>query len=208
MGLVPAIGFRRLLVAALILAAVASMRAQTSADRIVSVDHYVRINSTAPAMRGQIANLYVRERTLPETALRGNLGDRVVLFIHGTGTPAEVAYDPSSGDHSWMTYLADAGFDVFAMDQTGYGRSTRPGPMDDPCNLSRDQQAQLVPAVLAAPCSAKHTTDITTLSSDWGDIDAVVNYIRTHRRVDRVHLVAWPLGGARAGGYTARHPEK
>ncbi len=52
--------------------------------------------------------------------------DRVVLFVHGAGTPAEVAFDTPSGDHSWMAYLANAGFDVFSMDTTGYGRSTRP----------------------------------------------------------------------------------
>ena len=39
-----------------------------------------------------------------------------------------------------MAYLADAGFDVFSMDTTGYGRSTRPAPMNDPCNLSAEQQ--------------------------------------------------------------------
>ena len=45
-----------------------------------------------------------------------------------------------TGDYSWMAYLAKAGFDVFSMDMTGYGRSTRPAPMNDPCNLSAEQQ--------------------------------------------------------------------
>ena len=55
-----------------------------------------------------------------------------------------------------MGYLADAGFDVFAMDMTGYGRSTRPAAMNDPCNLSKEQQATLIPALLAAPCSPSY----------------------------------------------------
>ena len=33
-----------------------------------------------------------------------------------------------------MAHLARAGFDVFAMDMTGYGKSTRPLAMNDPCH--------------------------------------------------------------------------
>ena len=39
--------------------------------------------------------------------------------------PAEVAFDVPYQDYSWMAYLARAGYDVFSMDTTGYGRSTR-----------------------------------------------------------------------------------
>jgi pimeloyl-ACP methyl ester carboxylesterase len=49
---------------------------------------------------------------------------------------------------------------------------------------------------------------VTNIGSDWNDIDGVVNYIRALRRVDKVSLVAWSLGGPRAGGYAAQHPEK
>ena len=122
--------------------------------RALSVDHYVRVKSTVPAIAGQPAHIYVRERMLPGTVVRsGGLGDRVVLFVHGAGTPAEVAFDVPYQDYSWMEYLANAGFDVFAMDTTGYGRSTRPSPMDDPCNLSPEQQALFVPALLERPCT-------------------------------------------------------
>ena len=72
--------------------------------------------------------------------------DRVVLFVHGAGTPAEVAFDVPYQDYSWMAYLAHAGFDVFSMDMTGYGRSSRPTPMNDPCNLSREQQKAFIPS--------------------------------------------------------------
>ena len=44
-----------------------------------------------------------------------------------------------------MAYLANAGFDVFAMDTTGYGRSNRPAAMNDPCNLAKDRQGAFVP---------------------------------------------------------------
>ena len=171
------------------------------------VDHYVPVVSAAPSMEGQVAQIYVRERVLPGTALRSEgLDGLVVIFVHGAGTPAEVAFDAPGA--SWMEYLAEAGYDAFSMDMTGYGRSTRPHVMNDPCNLSTGQQQDLVPTLLPAPCEPSYGYATTTIASDWNDLDAVVEYVRDLRGVERVHLAAWSLGGPRAGGYAARHPEK
>lgn len=177
---------------------------------ILTVDHYVRTVSKVPAIAGQTSTIYVREKVQAGSALRGATGgDRVVVFIHGAGTPAEVAFDVPYKDYSWMEYLAKAGFDVFAMDVTGIGRSTRPGPMNDPCNLSPQQQASLVPSLIPAPCTGAYSgKTLTTIANDWDDIDAVVNYVRALRKVDKVSTVAWSQGGARSGGYAAQHPEK
>src|SRR5207302_11047746 len=125
--------------------------------RLLTIDHFVRVKSTAPSMTGQTAQLYVREKTLAGNALRGAQSDRVALFVHGAGTPAEVAFDVPYQDYSWMAFLADAGFDVFSMDTTGYGRSTRPPAMDDPCNLSQEQQKTFLPGFLAAPCAPSYS---------------------------------------------------
>ncbi|HLH31056.1 MAG TPA: alpha/beta fold hydrolase [Terriglobia bacterium] len=187
----------------------ASLSFAEDGDQLLTLDHYVRVKSTVPSIAGQVAQIYVRERTRAGTPLRSaNLSDRVVLFVHGAGTPAEVAFDVGYQDYSWMAYLAQAGFDVFSMDTTGYGRSTRPAAMNDPCNLSQEQQKTFVPGFLAAPCAPTYGRNVTTIASDWNDIDAVVDYIRTLRRVDRVSMVAWSLGGPRAGGYAARHADK
>jgi pimeloyl-ACP methyl ester carboxylesterase len=107
-----------------------------------------------------------------------------------------------------MAYLARAGFDVFSMDMTGYGRSTRPSPMNDPCNLAGEQQKAFIPNLISSPCGPSYSKNLTTIASDWNDLDAVVNRVRTLRHVDRVSLVAWSLGGPRAGGYALQHPEK
>jgi pimeloyl-ACP methyl ester carboxylesterase len=173
--------------------------------RLLTIDHYVKVKSTVPAIAGQPAQIYVRERVLAGTALRGPVpADRVVLFVHGAGTPAEVAFDVPYQDYSWMAYLGRAGFDVFAMDTTGYGRSTRPAPMNDPCNLARDRQAPFVPA----PCAPSYPHALTTIASDWDDIGTAVDYVRALRHVDKVTLFGWSLGGPRAGGYAGQHPEK
>ena len=198
---------KRLLLLTLLL--VAPVLFAEDSDQLLSIDHYVRVKSTVPSIAGQISQIYVRERTRAATPLRSvNLADRVVLFVHGAGTPAEVAFDVPYQDYSWMAYLARAGFDVFSMDTTGYGRSTRPPAMNDPCNLSQEQQKTFAPGFLSAPCPPSYTRNVTTIASDWNDIDGVVDYIRGLRHVERVSLVAWSLGGPRAGGYAARHPEK
>jgi pimeloyl-ACP methyl ester carboxylesterase len=178
-------------------------------DSIVTVDHYVSVHSSVPSMAGQITQMYVRERTRTGIALRPtSLANRVVLFIHGRGTPAEVAFDVPYQDYSWMTYLAQAGFDVFAMDVTGYGRSTRPPLMNDPCSLSPKQQVFLGWNHSSTQCTGSYPGHLTTLASDWNDISAVVEYIRALRHVERVSLIGWSMGGPRAGGYAAQHPDK
>ena len=184
---------------------VAARVAADDSDRLLTIDHYVRVTSTVPAIAGQTAQLYVRERVLAGAALRaGSSGDRVVLFVHGAGTPAEVTFDVPYQDYSWMAFLARAGFDVFSVDMTGYGRSTRPAPMNDPCNLAKDRQAGFVPA----PCAPGYPHTLTSMASDWADLGAAVDYVRALRRVDRVSLVAWSRGGPRAGGYASQHPDK
>ncbi len=191
------------------LAGAAQSSSEDDATRVVSVDHYVPVVSMAPPIAGQTAQIYVRERVLTGTALRArSLEDRVVIFVHGAGTPAEVAFDVPHEGYSWMAFLAEAGFDVFSMDMTGYGRSTRPEFMNDPCNLAEAQQAEFVPGLIAAPCSPSYGYAATTIESDWHDLDAVVQYVSELRGVDRVSLVGWSLGGPRAGGYAARHPER
>lgn len=161
-------------------------------------EHRVSVTSTAPSMQGLPAQLYVREFRA------GNARLPAVVFVHGAGTPAEVSFDSRMEDYSWMRQVARAGFNVFSVSLTGYGRSTRPGPMADPCNIARAQQSGYVPA----PCEPTYRSPITTMASDWNDIGAVVDYVRRLRGVDRVSLVGWSQGGPRITGYAALHPAK
>jgi len=194
----------RLCVAGVALVAGTSAARADDGERLLTVDHYVMTKSIVPVIKGQPAQIYVRERAKAATVARGAAADRVVLFIHGAGTPAEVGFDVPYQDYSWMAYLARAGFDVFSMDTTGYGRSTRPSPMNDPCNLAAEQQPGLAPA----HCEASYPYQLTTLESDWNDVGAVVDYLRGLKHVDKVSVVAWSLGGPRSAGYAAQHPDK
>ncbi|HMA71022.1 MAG TPA: alpha/beta fold hydrolase [Xanthobacteraceae bacterium] len=178
-------------------------------DRVLRLDHYVGVQSTVPAITGQRTPIYVREAVKPASALRDrSIANRVVLFIHGAGTPAEVAFDVPYEDYSWMEYLAQAGFDTFAMDTTGYGRSTRPAAMNDPCNLSAAQQVVLAPDGRTEACPPSYGQNMTTIASDWNDIGAVVDHLRALRGASQVSMVSWSLGGPRAAGYAAQNPDK
>lgn len=177
--------FKRVGITAVALAAVAIA---DDGQRLLRMDHYVPVRSTAPAISGQTAQIYVREVALGNALRRRPAADRVVLFIHGAGTPAEVAFDAPYKDFSWMAYLAKEGFDVFSMDMTGYGRSTRPTQMND--------------------ANAKSGPPLTTMGSDWNDIGAVVDYLRSLRGVEKVSLIGWSQGAPRAGGYASQNPAK
>jgi pimeloyl-ACP methyl ester carboxylesterase len=191
------------IIAALVLGA--APLAGDDSTRLLTIDHFVRAKTTVPAIAGQQTQLYVRERVMAGMVARGTVApDRVVLFVHGAGTPAEVAFDVEYEDYSWMAFLAKAGFDVFSVDMTGYGRSTRPAAMNDPCNLARDRQAGFA----VAPCMPSYPYALTTIGSDWNDVGTAVDYIRALRHVEKVSLVAWSLGGPRSGGWTAQNPQK
>jgi pimeloyl-ACP methyl ester carboxylesterase len=191
----------------LLVAGPVGLAAADDGEQLLSIDHYVPVRSMVPAINGQQTQVYVRERVKAGSALRGASAG-IVLFIHGAGTPAEVAFDVPYQDYSWMAYLARAGYDVFSMDTTGYGRSTRPAAMNDPCNLSQEQQKQFIPSLIAKPCQPSYPNQLTTIASDWNDIGAVVDHLRSLRRAERVSLVAWSLGGPRSAGYAAQNPDK
>jgi pimeloyl-ACP methyl ester carboxylesterase len=186
------------LLAGLYAPAIAPAIAQEAQSR----DHAVTVTSAVPAIAGKKSKLYVRERALPEVMRKG-AGDKVVLFVHGAGTPAEVSFDVPYQDYSWMGYLAKAGYDVFSVDMTGYGRSARPAPMNDKCNLSVEQQK-----TFGASCPQSYPGALTNIESDWNDISAAVDFIKQLRGVQKISLVGWSQGGPRAGGWTANHPDQ
>ncbi|MEO6340688.1 MAG: alpha/beta fold hydrolase [Caulobacteraceae bacterium] len=190
--------------AAIFALALGGTAARAAPAEVIRTDHHVPVKSTAPGMAGGQARLYVRE-----VRLRGAAKPKgIVLFIHGAGTPAEVSFDVPYADYSWMAYLARAGFDVFAMDMEGYGRSTRPPPMADACNAPAAAQAQFVPKTIPAPCPASFKGPITTMGSDWTDIGAVVDNLLAMRGQANLSIVAWSQGGPRSFGFALANPAK
>lgn len=173
-----------------------------AAKPIVTVDHFIAHYSTVPAIQDKLVPLYLREKV--QGRIRG--GSPAVLMIHGHPVGSSGAFDVAFGDYSWMDALAAEGFDVFAIDLTGYGLSPTPA-MQDPCNASAMDQGTLLSKV-TSPCAPRYAFQLTTIDSDWADIDAAVDYIRQKRGIPKVSLIGWSAGGPRAGGYAARHADK
>ena len=73
--------------------------------------------------------IYVRNKR-PD-GVHNFAADRIAILMHGATYPSD-AFDLALGGKSWMDYLAERGFDVYALDLPGYGRSTRPALMDQP----------------------------------------------------------------------------
>jgi pimeloyl-ACP methyl ester carboxylesterase len=181
--------------------------ARTVTGDLVTIDRLVDHVSTVPAIAGQTSQLFVREK-IRQAVLDEPSADRaVILMVHGGYWPGTLAFDFAHKDYSWMASLAGAGFDVFALDMTGYGYSSRP-LMNDPRNLGVEDQAQLVPDTLPEAAGSAHPFNLVTSDSETDDIDRVVEFIRELRGVERVHLIGWSGGGIRTGTYTVRHSEK
>ena len=198
------------LAAALAVAAVAATALGAADDDFVTVDRFVPHTSTVAANEGERVGLFLREKLSRDLDARIAAGERphgkVVLFVHGGSIPAVPDYDLPYKGYSWMAHLAAAGYDTFAMDQTGYGLSPRP-EMDDPCNMDADDRALVTPNPLARDCEPRYPHGLTTSQSDWDEIGRVVDYIRELRGVDTVSLIGWSAGGPRTAGFAARRPD-
>ena len=177
----------------------------TTDSEILTEDRWIDHISTAPTIWGQPVKLFLRERQHADR--QGAREGKVVLMVHGGYWPSSLAFDFPLEGYSWMAALARGGWDVFAMDMTGYGKSSQP-LMDDPYGLDPKQQPLLVPHVISAPGPATYPFKLATSDSESDDIDRVVDFIRQLRGVDQICLLGWSGGGCRIGSYTARHPEK
>ena len=204
--------FVALAVLSLTFAATAAAQQTKAAPQrnILTIDRLVAHASTVPAVKGQRVDLFVREK-VRDDMVRAQSGasfnGRAVLFVHGGYSPGVLAFDVPYADYSWAEFLARAGYDVFVMDMTGYGRSSRP-MMDDPCNLAPAFQKMVIPKTLKEACPPNYKYDLVNSDSETDDINAVVDFIRKLRGVDKINLIGWSGGGIRLGTFVARHQEK
>ncbi|MPM72205.1 Haloalkane dehalogenase [bioreactor metagenome] len=88
----------------------------SSDEKIIGLDHLVKI--------GGELELYVWEKYQESPANKP-----IVILAHGSATAGKESFDlqvPGYPSISLMDYLASEGFDVFAPDIRGFGRSTHP----------------------------------------------------------------------------------
>ncbi len=79
--------------------------------------------------------------------------------------------------------------------------------MDDPCNLIAAHQKPLSGRRWPRP-ARRYPHELVNSDSETADINAVVDFIRRLRGVDKVSLIGWSGGGIRTGTFAVRYPEK
>ncbi len=137
----------------------------------------VRMRELLVERDGLKLKLYEKYRQGNEEAWKKN--GKVILLIHGATWASRCTFDPDpEHGYSLMETLADAGYDVFALDLHGYGKSER-------------SDADLSDAAAVMP-----------------DIEAAVEFIRALRWVERVHLFGYQWGTQPVLMFASQRPNR
>lgn len=172
-------------------------------ESIRVIDHRVPHRSTVPAIFGRATTIFLREK------FSGSLSPErsPVLLVHGMFSPCTVAFDLDRPSYSWMDDLARHGFDAFALDLTGYGKSER--PMMD-CIANIDPALRKTMGIGDPPDAQKpsYPFELVTSQTEWDEVGRVVDFICELRGCRKVNLIGWSSGGKRAGGYAVMRPDR
>ncbi|MDK4742986.1 alpha/beta fold hydrolase [Rhizobium sp. CNPSo 3464] len=129
--------------------------------------------------------LYVRNKRRKDH--KTFLAEKTIVMVHGATFSSGSLYDVPFNGMSFIDFLAHRGFDVFAVDVRGYGKSTRP------------------PEMQAAP-----DLNPPLVATDTGvaDFATAIDFVLGLRGLKAVNVFAMSWGGTVAGAYAARNPDK
>jgi pimeloyl-ACP methyl ester carboxylesterase len=105
--------------------------------------------------------LYVWEKYVGSPA-----GKPVVVLAHGSATAGRESFDlqvPGKPSYSLMDVLAREGFDVFALDTRGFGRSTRPEG-----HMTTQEASEDLNAVVDTILKLRGSQQVHLLGWSWG----------------------------------------
>jgi len=198
-------------------------------------DYFLHVVSSLPRSFGERAKLDIhRVSPVYEHGWCNHPDDgaaHAVILVHGASTEAVTSFDlqypetpeaqhpetdeqrggnGNSHEYSLMESLARAGVEAFAVNQLGYGFSTR-FQLDDPCNTSQaDQLKFLFPNPLKEGV-CDHPPDpfrFTNTDAARDQLAVVVDHVLEEVDVKKVSFFAWSRGGNGVGAYTSRDPSK
>ena len=198
-------------------------------------DYFLHVVSTLPRSFGERAKLDIHRVSPVYEHGWCNHPDggaaHAAILVHGAATEAVTTFDlqypeTPGGPHpetdeerggngnrheySLMESLARAGVEAFAVNQLGYGFSTR-FQLDDPCNTSQsDQLRLLVPNPLEHGVCDRPPDPFRFTNTDAArdQLAAVVAHVLEEVDVKKVSFFAWSRGGNGVGAYTTRDPSK
>ncbi|QCT22359.1 alpha/beta hydrolase [Jejubacter calystegiae] len=134
-----------------------------------------------PAQRSDI-QLHVRHRR--PAAMTTFSPQRTIVLVHGATYSSGSLYDVPFNGISFLDYLAAAGYDVYALDVRGYGRSTRPPEMDQP---------------------AGQHPPLAGTDDGVADLGSVVDFVLKHRHLEQLNIFGMSWGGTVAAAWTSRN---
>src|SRR5215469_1144915 len=141
------------------------------AQQAAIVKNDLQIDGLDPGIK-----IFIREKMAQGNTRFAN--DNVVLFLHGATSPSTCDFDLAYKDYSWADWLVKRGYVVWIGDYRNYGYSTREQAMDEP---------------------AAKNQPVTRSYQALRDIEAMVNYIKRTRGVQKVTLIGWSWGAMLAG---------
>ncbi len=136
---------------------------------LARTDHVVEVNGGA---------IHAWEVTQQLAEDSKDAASPVVVFLHGGTWSGRPNFDLRFEDYSTMEHFARRGWDTFAVDARGYGRSSQP-----------------------------HGENWAEAADVVKDLRAVVEHIIEQRPVERVHLIGWSWGSQVAALFAQTHPE-
>ena len=121
-------------------------------------------------------------------------GKPIIVLAHGSATAGQESFDlqvPEKPSYSLMEFLAAEGFDVFAPDMRGFGRSTHPD-----VGVTTEEAAQDLHAVIAYILTKRGGTKVNLVAWSWGtqyaglDVTAHPDAIRRYVSYAQMHAAS------------------
>jgi pimeloyl-ACP methyl ester carboxylesterase len=144
----------------LMLASFAQAQKAKSVKGIVGKEHYVSSNGL---------KVYLWEKYHKDYAKTFKQSKKIVLLVHGGTWTGRPDFDLQIRDYSLMDFLAKNGYDVWAIDIHGYGKSE------------------------------KTDKDWSDTASAANDIGSAVDYIALANGVEKISILGWSWGTQTTG---------
>jgi pimeloyl-ACP methyl ester carboxylesterase len=130
-------------------------------------------------------DVYVRNKH--PANLTSFASNRTLVYVHGATYPSSTMFDLQLDGTSFMDQLAAHGFDVYAMDLPGYGKSSRPVQMNQPADAN---------------------PPFETTADAVRQYGIVVDYVLKRRGVQKLDAMGWSWGTTIVAGFATEHPTK